>query len=112
MIVDPDSRERAQLAELLKQQYAPAAIKCFADPLMAIQYGAGSEVNALYVPVVMKRFSGFELGRVLRRLHPQIALHFIGDNAQERTDAMCLMVESFLLRPLTEEGIQQSEEPW
>lgn len=102
--------EQAQLAELLHQIYDPARIRCFADPLMAVKYGANNEVDALYAPVVMRRLGGFELGKLLRNLQPKISLHFIGNGAQQRTDAMHLMADSFIPRPLTEQGIRQAEE--
>lgn len=109
MIVDPDLQEQAQLAESLHRLYPAAEANCFIDPLLALKYGFGNPVDALYAPVKMKRIGGFELGKLLRKSHPQIALHFIGDDRQEETDAMRLMADSYILRPVTSEKLKQSE---
>lgn len=108
--MDPDVQEQQRLQELLCQIYGTLTVRCFADPLLAVKYAANNHVDTLYSVTNMKRLSGFELGRLLRGLQPEITLNFIADNEQERTDAMRMLADSCILRPVTAEAIQHAAE--
>jgi len=109
MIVDPDQGEQKTLQGLLTRIYESVDIKSFADPLMAIKYGANNPVDVLYAATAMRRVNGFELGKILRNFHPGIKLNFIADDEKEKTDAMRLMAESCILRPITAESLSPAE---
>lgn len=108
VVTDPDLDEQEVLLGLLRQLYASASVICFADPLLAVKYGANNPVDMLYTVTDMKRLNGFELGKMLRSFRPGIQLHFIADTEQERTDAMRLMAESCILRPVTAETLRRA----
>lgn len=110
VIVDPDQKEQGVLRKLLADVYHPENIQIFIDPLMAIKYGANNPVDVLYAATDMKRVNGFELGKILRNFNPDIELNFISDTEQERIDAMRIMAESCILRPVTAESICPKEE--
>lgn len=110
VLVDPDLWEQRRLQELLCQLYGPQNIRCFVDPLLAVKYGANNHVDALYAVTSMKRLSGFELGKLLRGMQPDIALNFIADSEQERTDAMRMMADSCVLRPVTADSLRHAAE--
>ena len=113
IVVDPDLAEQKKLIELLCQLYGPLNVRGFADPLLAVKYGANNHIDALYAVTGMKRLSGFELGKLLRDLQPKIQLNFIADDEREREDAMRIMADSCILRPLTAEAIRRAaEEEW
>lgn len=109
MIVDPNLDEREQLVRLLGRQYAAASFADFEDPLLAVKYGANNVVDALYTVTGMKRLNGFELARMLRSFSPAVRLHFIADTEQEKTDAMRLMAEGCVLRPVTADKLKLTE---
>lgn len=109
MVADPDLREQELLAALLRQRCEAADIVCFSDPLLAVKYGANNPVDALYASASIKRMSGFELARMLCGFSPGIKLHFIADTGQEKTDAMRLMAESCIMRPVTAEALRRAE---
>ena len=78
-----------------------------------MKYGANNHVDALYTVTSMKRLNGFELGKLLRGLQPGITLNFIADNEQERTDAMRMMADSCVLRPVTVDSLRcAAESEW
>lgn len=110
VVVDPDPGEQARLRELLFELYGPQNVRCFADPLLAVKYSANNPVDALYAVTHMKRLGGFELGKLLRGLQPGIALNFIADSEQERTDAMRILADSCVLRPITAEALRRAAE--
>jgi len=109
LVVDPDWRERQRLSVLLCQLYDEAEVNSFNDPLMAVKYGANNHVDALYTVSSMKRLSGFELAKMLRELHPQIGLHFIADDDGGKRDAMRIMADSYITRPVTAEALRLAE---
>jgi two-component SAPR family response regulator len=110
VLVDPDVAEQKKLQELLCQLYGPLNVRCFVDPLLAVKYSANNHVDALYAVTTMKRLSGFELGRLMRDLQPDIALNFIADSEQERIDAMRMLADSCILRPITAESLRRAAE--
>lgn len=113
VVVDPDQREQTQLAEILNRRYATAAVQCFRDPLLALKYGAGNWVDALYTVSQMKRLSGLELGKLMRELYPQVLLTLIADNDSGRQEAMRGLADIYVTRPLTEEALARAEnEDW
>jgi len=109
LVADPDPEEQRLLSEYLRQNNAPSSITCFADPLLAVKFGANNLVDELYTVAGMRRLSGFELAKMLRVFSPAVRLHFIADTEQERTDAMRLMAESCILRPVTENKLRSAE---
>lgn len=114
LLADPDPDEQATLQRLLCQRYDPILLVCFSDPLLAVKYGANNHLDAVYTAVRMKRLSGYELGRLLRSFHPEIKLHFIADTKAEYAEAMRLLADSCILRPVTEiafrTGIEATEQ--
>ena len=113
LAVDPDPAELAVLTESIKEIRADAVVVAFADPLMAVKYGANNPVDAVYTAAAMRRLSGFELVKLLRGFNPDIMSNFIADTEAERTDAMRLMAESCILRPVTADAIRRAaEEEW
>jgi two-component SAPR family response regulator len=110
LIVDPDQTERKTLCEFLTDIYHLEDIQSFTDPLMAIKYSANTTVDVLYTVTTMNRVNGFELGKILRNFNPDIRLNFIADVEQERTDAMRLMAERCILRPVTSESLSPAEQ--
>jgi PleD family two-component response regulator len=113
LAVDTDAAELAVLTESLQKVYKDASIKSFGDPLMAVKYGANNPVDAVYTAAAMRRLSGFELVKLLRGFNPDIMSNFIADTEAERTDAMRLMAESCILRPVTADAIRHAaEEEW
>jgi len=110
LVIDPDAAELAVLTESLRTAYGEALIEPFRDPLMAVKYGANHPVDAVYTAANMRRLSGFELVKLLRNFNPGIASHFIVDTEAERTDAMRLMADSCIFRPVTADAIRRAAE--
>lgn len=110
MLVDPDLEEQKRLQKLLCQFYGPLTVRCFADPLLAVKYSANNHVDALYAVTSMKRLNGFELGRLVRGFQPNIKLNFIADDEQEKTDAMRMLADSCILRPVTADSLRRAAE--
>ena len=111
VVADPNGSEQKLLADYLQEHCASARIACFTDPLLAVKYGANHPVDRLYTVTDMKRLNGFELARMLRGFSPRMQLHFIADTEQEKTDAMRLMAESCILRPVTAVKLELAEQP-
>ena len=109
LVVDPDPGERRKLSVLLGQLYDMSEVNSFGDPLMAVKYGVNNHVDALYTVSSMNRLSGFELGKLLRELHPKIELHFIADDDRGKRDAMRIMADSYITRPVTAEALRLAE---
>jgi len=113
MVVDPDPAEQQSLSILLSRLHSGATIVCFSDPLMAVKFGANNPVDALYAVTVMRRLDGFALGKMLRGFQPKIQLHFIADDETGRRDAMRILADSCIVRPVTAESIRRAEtEEW
>jgi len=111
--VDPDPAELAALTASLREICADDAVAAFADPLLAVKYGANNPVDAVYAPVAMPRLNGFELARLMRGFRPGARFHFIADSESERTDAMHFMAESCIFRPVTADALRHAaEEEW
>lgn len=110
VIADPDLEEQRLLSELLHKQYGGVNVTCFTDPLMAVKFGANNFIDALYTVPSMKRLSGFELGKLLRSLQPDLRLLFIADDDRQRTDAMRILADGYLVRPLTAEKLRQTDD--
>lgn len=85
-----------------------SSVICFADPLLAVKYGVNNLMDVLYTVTDMKRLNGFEFGKMLGSFRPDTRLHFIADTEQERTDAMRLMAENCILRPVTAEALRRA----
>jgi len=109
MVVDPDTAEQQSLSILLSRLFSGATVVCFSDPLMAVKFGANNPVDALYTAASMKRLSGFELGKMLRGLQPKMELHLIADDDRGRRDAMRIMADSYITRPVTADAIRLAE---
>jgi len=110
LIVDPDLSEQNKLTQILFELHSTARIHSFADPLLATKYGANNRVDALYTVPRMRRLNGFELGKLLRSLQPDMELHFIADDESGRQDAMRIMADSYTLRPVTAEALSRAED--
>ena len=110
VVTDPDPAEQELLRELLRGQYARDNVLCFSDPLLAVKFAAGNPVDVLYTVTDMKRLNGFELAKMLRSFAPGLKLCFVADTERERTDAMRLMAESCILRPVTREAFLQAQD--
>ncbi len=109
VVADPNMEEQKLLLALLRRRGGTANITCFSDPLLAVKYGANNPVDALYTVADMKRLSGFELAKLLRSFSPGMRMHFIADTEQERIDAMRLMAEGCVLRPITADKLELAE---
>lgn len=109
VVADPNEREQVLLSDLLHRLYDPVNVTCFTDPLLALQYAVKHPVDALYTIPAMKRLGGFELGKLLRGMQPDIALYFIADDNQMKTDAMRILADSYLIRPVTAEKLRRAE---
>lgn len=110
LAIDPDAAELAVLTESIRTAYREALIEPFRDPLMAVKYGANHPVDAVYTTTNMRRLSGFELVKLLRCFNPNIASHFIADTEAERIDAMRLLADSCILRPVTADALRRAAE--
>lgn len=109
LVVDPDTEERRKITDILGEINDTAEISGFGDPLMAVKYSVSHRVDTLYTVSSMNRLSGFELGKLLRGMHPEIELYFIGDDDRGKQDAMRIMADSYIKRPVTTEAFRLAE---
>ena len=109
VIVDPDQEEERLLADVLGRHYDAAKVHCFNDPLMALKFCTYNSVDCLYTTVSMKRLNGFELGKMLRQQQPKMELHLIADDERAKKDAMRIMADSYITRPVTADAIRLAE---
>lgn len=107
--VDPVPEELLELTDSISKVHEGAIVEGFGDPLLAVKYAYGTKVDALYTVTAMKRMSGFELGKLLRVHDQRIQLHFIGNSEREKIDAMRLMADSYITRPVTAEALRLAE---
>lgn len=108
LAVDPDPAELAVLTESIKEIRADAVVVAFADPLMAVKYGANNPVDAVYTATDMRRLSGFELVRLMRGFQPDIRFHFIAESEAEKIDVMRIQAESCIIRPVTADALRRA----
>ena len=111
--VDPDPAELLQLTDSIRKVYSDVSVESFKDPLLAVKYVFGNPVDAVYTVTGMKRMSGFELAKLMRGIRPDLRLHFIAGSETERIDAMRMMAESCILRPVSAEALRSAAaEDW
>lgn len=107
--VDPRPDKLEHLTSCIAANHPEAKICSFTDPLLAYKFGAGTPVDSVYTYIDMKRLTGFELSKMLRRLYPQILTNFICQSDCFRRDAMNLAAHTYLVEPLTAEKMRAAE---
>jgi DNA-binding response OmpR family regulator len=107
--VDPVPEELFELADSIRNVHKGATVESFADPLAAVKYAYQNQVDALYTVTAMKRLSGFELGKLLRARSPGIQLNFIGEDENEKIDAMRILANSYIIKPVTADALRLAE---
>lgn len=79
----------AELSGVLKKLFPLVEVVTETDPLMACKYSFNNKVNLVFAAVDMKRMSGSDLVRFIKREHPSVKTYLIYDSATCSIASVC-----------------------
>ena len=105
IFVDKRSELRSLFKYGIKKLINLTSVKGFEEPLEALEYVEDHEVDLVVIRMNMPSMDGIELGKQMRRIHPDIMLIYILTEGENLVEALKLRAVAYLLEPCTEEDI-------
>ena len=114
LAVEPDQNDLDRLTDALRKVHGECEVLSYRDPMLAFQYAYNNPVDVVFAAADMGRLNGFTLAKMLYQACGKISVYLIGADNTFRSDARRLMLNGFLVRPVTPEGITREEnaEEW
>ncbi len=109
LAIDPDLKDLKILTKCLMHLYPEDNVLSYSDPLLAFKYGFNHPVEVVYTVVTMKRLDGVSLAKMLQDNHPGILVNLISSDESHRCDAMEIMANTYLIKPVSEQNIRQAD---
>jgi len=108
LAVDPDPAELLCLTESLRETGGGISVESFCDPLAAVKFAYGNEVDEVYTVLAMKRMRGEQMAALLRKRNPGIRFRFIVDGGAPCTDELRSLADGFIFRPFSRKTLQRT----
>lgn len=101
LAVDNDQCSLDALRSCLCKLFPGDTVAAFTDPMLAGKYAFNHSIRAVFTETEMKPVDGFALIKVIRKQCPGISVHFVTGHPDFERDAMRLMADSFIIKPVT-----------
>lgn len=108
LAVSPNEETLREITEMVGEVYAGSVVFAFSDPMLAVQHAYNNPVDVVYTEVEMKRLTGFDVLRLLRKRAPRLPVHFVCESDAYETDALRATADSYLVRPLTMDKVHHA----
>lgn len=109
LTVDPNSKDLNHLTNCLSLLHPGDKVRSYSDPMLAYQYAFNHKVEAVYAAVNMKRLDGLTLAKMLREDQPDMRIYLVAKDNAHRVDAIRVMADGYLVKPVTATTILQQE---
>ncbi len=107
IIVDDEQWALGQLTQEFKNESCVELVGCFADPIEALAYAERNTVEFALLDVRMTGMDGIELGRNLRRLHPDVIIVYVSSYPEYFSDAYrSVRADYYMLKPYRKEDVR------
>ena len=105
--VNSNSETMKQLSEMITVLYPDAEQTGFLSSLEALAAARETEVDVAVLDVMLPEMSGLDLGQYLKDLNPLVNLIYLTHTRDCGYDVMALHASGCLLKPFTQEDIDQ-----
>lgn len=105
MLVQNNKKELKNLIGCVTSVFPKDIVVGFDNPVHAIKYAQGQNVDVCFADIEMKNTSGFQLSEVLRNQNKNIKVNLIADKPDYALEAWRFHVNDYLLKPVTQEAI-------
>ena len=109
LTVDPNSKDLNHLTNCLSELHPGDKVLPYSDPMLAYHYAFNHKVEAVYAVVGMKRLDGLTLAKMLREDQPDMQIYLVAKDNAYRVDAIRVMADGYLVKPVTTASILQQE---
>lgn len=89
-VVDNNQDDMEQILKCLKSIYPNASFFSFDDAMEAVRYGFNYDVDIVYTEVSMRHITGFDVARLLRKIHPKVTVCFLSYTEKH----LCLSIQN------------------
>ncbi len=94
-------------AELIRRVLPGAEINAFQSANEALHYAQTRPVDVAFLDIEMKEMSGVDLGRRLKRLHPDVNVIFSTAYDHYYADAMNMHASGYIIKPIREDRVRE-----
>ncbi len=110
MAIHPQRACLETILHSLREVYPSAEILPYTDPMLAYQYLFNHPMDAVavYTAVNMTRLDGFALAKMIRSKQPNAEINFIHEDDTFYQDAQRLMINGYILHPVTASAIRRA----
>ena len=109
LVVESSQTELAAIASIIGSAYPKAQIHPFDDGMEAVQYGFNHQIDVVYSAVILPHLTGFDIARLLRRVHPDIKVYLLDNSTQYQKRAEKEGLSGFHCLPLTKAAIREAD---
>lgn len=95
------------LIDSLKELYPGAEIIPDNDGMSAVKYAFNHPVDAVYTYLMMPRISGFDVARLVRKVHPQAKAYLIDYSDKYVSYAEGKNLNGYYITPISAEALRQ-----
>lgn len=103
LIVDSNQDDLEQTVKCLQSVYPDAQLIPFDDAMDAVRYGYNHPVDAVYTEISMRHITGFDVARLLRKVHPEMTVCFLSDTEKHLRLSIQNGGDGYYLKPIDAE---------
>lgn len=107
MCVDDEQGAIENLKYDLKKYEGIRSVVTFTNPIEALEYAKGNEVNVAFLDVSMPQMSGIELAKELIRVNPEIKYVFFSGELKYRDACYAAGGVGYILKPYMESQLEE-----
>lgn len=105
LAIDNEKNNLKALIGCLKTIYPGSHIIPFKDAMLSVQYGYNYPVDMIYTNVILHHITGLQVMKLLRKVHPALAVNFVANTDEYTEAAAALGADGYYLTPVSEESL-------
>ncbi len=107
IIVEDEAPAREELKYFLKEESKIELVGEFEHSIDALNYLEKNPVDLVFLDINMPDMNGFDLGKIITKMYPEIKIVFITAYKDYAVDAFEIKAFDYLLKPYSEDRIRK-----
>ena len=111
LLVDDEELQLLRLKSAVQKALpSDTALRCFANPVQALQETAGETIDVAFLDIEMPAINGIQLAKKLKAANPKTNIIFVTAYEHYAQSAYALHASGYLTKPVSEEKVREEME--